>query len=206
MDNHNRVKINVNSATQRVPLAPNEPSQSTQPRPTRPTDPTQTSKKSKHPKKPLTKKRKISIAALVVGIVVLLGGIGFLAYRIFSDTSASDAEYLVKIGTWQREDAPDVIWQFTDIGHGTLTTNDHVNDYDFAWALEDDQIKIDTDWLITKNDEYTYHIDQSQNQLTIEGADETLTFVPATKDNNESKLDTETNNTIEESVEDTVEE
>ena len=73
----------------------------------------------------------------------------------------------MEIGAWEREDAPSVVWNFTEIGKGTLTTNGHQNDYDFIWAIDGDKIKIETDWLYALDDEYIYTLDQSAGVLTL---------------------------------------
>ena len=206
----------------RVSTAPNKNRVSTAPNDTN--SDTKSSKKSEpdsaksqKAKKPLTKARKISIAALVIGIIALAIGIGFFVYNLLGSHSASDAEYLVEIGAWQLEDSDSVVWDFTEVGKGTLTTNDHINDYDFTWSLDGDQLKIDTNWLSTLNDEFIYHLDQSKNQLEIEGSDGTLIFVPARDASEQNKnsssssdeqdqTDQEINDVIDESVENTVEE
>ena len=43
-------------------------------------------------------------------------------------------------------DEPSVIWNFTEIGKGTLTTNNHENDYDFIWAIDGDRHAPDRDF------------------------------------------------------------
>lgn len=128
-------------------------------------------------RKPLTKLRKISIAVLVIGILALAGGGGFLAYKLTRTPGANDAEILVEVGEWQREDEPSVIWDFKEIGKGTLTTNDGENGYDFVWAFEDGKLKIDTDWLYTLNDEYEFSLDQEARSFEIRSGDETIKFV-----------------------------
>ena len=150
--------------------------------PPRPNDSQSSEKKHKKTKKPLTKLRKISIGVLVVGAVALIAGIGFLVYNILNTPSASDADYLVQVKTWQREDAPSVIWKFTEIGKGQLTTNDGENTYDFTWAFDDGKLKIDTDWLYTLNDEYEFSIDQHDQKLTLkDGENGDLVFIPSDK-------------------------
>lgn len=72
---------------------------------------------------------------------------------------------------------PSVVWKFTEIGKGTLTTNAHVNDYDFIWALEDGKLKIETKWLYDLNNEYDYSLDQRAGVLTLTDGDETFRFV-----------------------------
>jgi len=131
-------------------------------------------------------KKKISIAVFIIGLITLIAGGIFLIMDLNNGPKIQDGEYLVKVGRWQREDAPEVIWQFTEIGKGTLTTNNHLNDYNFIWALEGDKIKIETDWLYTLNNEYGYRINQSENILTLIQEDSTeINFRPA------SSVDTE---------------
>ena len=128
-------------------------------------------------KKRWTKQRKISLGVLVVGILALVGGVGFLVYNLLKTPDANDAEFLVEVGEWQREDATGVVWNFMEIGKGTLTTNGGENEYDFEWAFEDDKLKIDTDWLYTLNDEYEFELDQEAKKFTVANGDETITFV-----------------------------
>lgn len=111
--------------------------------------------------------KKSSIIVAAVGAVVFAIGLIVFLVNILAKPGLRDAEYLVEIGAWEREDAPSVVWNFTEIGKGTLTTNGHQNDYDFIWALDGDKIKIETDWLYTLNDEYTYTLDQGTGVLTL---------------------------------------
>lgn len=71
---------------------------------------------------------------------------------------------------------PSVIWNFTEIGKGTLTTNAHLNDYDFIWAIEGDTLKIETNWLYELENEYKYELDQNNGILTLTEGDQTFTF------------------------------
>lgn len=128
---------------------------------------------------PLTIGRRISIFVLVFGLLVLAGGLGFFLYKYLTPSVVADASYLVEVGAWQRVDAPSVIWDFTSVGEGSLTTNDHLNDYHFLWAIDGDQLQLDTDWLYTLNDAFTYRLDQSADQLILERDGEAVTFVPA---------------------------
>ncbi len=118
-------------------------------------------------KRPSAKFRKVSFAVFFVGLLAGAAGAGFLAYRLTRPSTVSDAEFLVSVGTWQRTDVPSVIWQFTDLGHGLLTTNSGDNEYAFTWSLTDGQLKIDTAWLYTLNDAYAYSLDQSASTLTL---------------------------------------
>ena len=89
----------------------------------------------------------------------------------------ADAEYLVAAENWTLEDAEGVIWDFTKIGEGTLTTNDHQNDYDFIWAIKDDKLLIETDWLYELENEYEYSLDQGAGVLTLTDGDSEYRFV-----------------------------
>ena len=141
------------------------------------------------PKKPTDKKKRLGIIVFVIGLVALIAGVAFLLINIFKAPDVRDAEYLVQIGAWQLEDEPTVVWQFTEVGKGTLTTNAHINDYDFIWAIDGNRLKIETDWLYTLNDEYIYELNQNDHKLVLMGDDETFTFttapVPAEEENEE---------------------
>lgn len=123
--------------------------------------------KTKNP----NKNKKISIAVLVIGLIVLIVGVVFLVINLIKMNQAADGEYLVAQDNWVLESDARVIWDFTEIGKGTLTTNDHINDYNFIWSLEDGKIKIETDWLYDLENEYSYKLDQGAGVLTLETND-----------------------------------
>lgn len=123
-------------------------------------------------------KKRVSLIVLIIGLLTLIAGVVFLIVRLTARPSVADGEYLVSVGEWKEQDEPSVIWNFTEIGKGTLTTNNHINDYDFVWALEDGKLKINTEWLYTLNNEFDYALDQGSNILTLTSGDETFTFVP----------------------------
>lgn len=125
-----------------------------------------------------TKKRKnISIAVLAIGLITLVVGVVFLVINLITATRGADGEYLVSAGEWTLEDESGVVWKFTEIGKGTLTTNNHTNDYDFIWALEDGKMRIETDWLYDLENEYEYSLDQNSGVLTLKDGDKTYKFV-----------------------------
>ena len=74
-----------------------------------------------------------------------------------------------------------VIWKFTDIGKGTLTTNNHKNDYSFAWALEDGRMIVQTDWLYELDNEYDYTLDQGSGVLVLSDGEHEYRFVAQTE-------------------------
>lgn len=124
-------------------------------------------------------KKRVSLIVFIIGLIALVAGVIFLIIRLNSGPSVADGEYLVSVGEWTEEGEPGVVWNFTEIGKGTLTTNDHLNDYDFAWALEDGVLKIETEWLYNMDDEFEYSLDQGGNTLTLTSGDEEIIFVPA---------------------------
>ena len=71
---------------------------------------------------------------------------------------------------------PSVIWKFTEVGKGTLTTNGHTNDYDFIWAIEDGKLKIETKWLYELEDEYEYELDKDAGSLILKAGDKEIVF------------------------------
>lgn len=125
----------------------------------------------------MSKKKIISIITFIIGLITLVVGVIFLSINLFSGSSVQDGEYLVSVDSWVKEDEPNVIWTFTEIGKGKLTTNNYVDSYDFIWAISDDTLKIETDWLYTLNNEYKYKI--SGGNLILMPDDSTeIKFVP----------------------------
>lgn len=124
-------------------------------------------------------KKRVSLIVFIIGLLTLIAGVVFLIVRLNAGPSVADGEYLVSVGEWKEQDEPSVIWNFKEIGKGTLTTNNHTNDYDFVWALEDGKLKINTEWLYTLNNEFDYVLDQGSNILTLTSGDEETIFIPA---------------------------
>ena len=124
-------------------------------------------------------KKRISIILLIVGLIALVAGAIFLIIRLNIKPGLADGEYLVSVGKWTEDNEASVVWEFTELGKGTLTTNDHINDYDFTWAIDEDKLQIQTEWLYTMDNTYEYSIDQNSNTLTLKDGDETIKFVPA---------------------------
>ena len=71
-----------------------------------------------------------------------------------------------------------VIWNFTEIGKGTLTTNNHIDDHEFKWSIEDGKLKLETTWLYDLYDEYDYELDQKEQKLEIKKDEQIKTFKP----------------------------
>ena len=144
------------------------------------------------------KKRIAIISTLVVGVVTLIVGLVFLIINLTSTPPVQDGDYLVSANHWvldggtnceandqaaeeettkqETNCAPSVIWDFTEIGKGSLTTNNHENDYDFIWALEDGKLKIETKWLYDLQNEYDYKLDQKSGILTLNDGENEYIF------------------------------
>ena len=123
-------------------------------------------------------KKRISLIIFIIGLITLIAGVIFLIVRLNAGPNITDGEYLVSVGEWTEQGEPGVVWNFTEIGKGTLTTNNHINDYEFAWALENGTLKIDTEWLYTLNNEFKYSLDQGSSILTLTSGEEETIFVP----------------------------
>ena len=131
-------------------------------------------------------KNLVGIIVMLVGILTLIAGLAFFLVKILTKPGVLDGDFLVSVGEWRLEtdtncadeanceDNSGVIWNFIEIGKGTLTTNNHLNDYDFIWAIENGKLKIETSWLYNLNDEYEYKIDNNKLILNDE-----ITFVPS---------------------------
>lgn len=114
------------------------------------------------------KKQKIlALVAFVVGIITLIVGIVFLVLSLMRGNDMAVGEYLVSAKNWVLENEPGVVWDFTEIGKGTLTTNNHENDYDFIWAIDGDELKIETKWLYELEDDYDYELNQKEGVLIL---------------------------------------
>ena len=141
------------------------------------------------------KKKAIAITTIAVGSIMLVVGVMFLVLKFVGGPKVADGDYLVSSGQWTLESNGDcdkqvnanegeevsdcgsrVIWDFTEIGKGTLTTNNHQNDYEFQWAIEDDKLTIKTNWLYELNNEYDYKLDQSAGVLTLTAGQQEYTF------------------------------
>jgi hypothetical protein len=119
------------------------------------------------PKPKKNTKKRVGIAIFVIGMLSLVAGIVLMLVNLLAKPAVRDADFIVSVGTWEREDAPGVIWDFTEIGKGKLTTNNHKNDYDFIWSLDAKTLKIETSWLYEINNEYNYTLNQDDKILTL---------------------------------------
>ena len=125
------------------------------------------------PKKSGNGKKIVGITTFVLGLIMLVVGVVFLVLNLLKQPETRDADRLVEVGKWVREDNDGVIWDFSEIGKGTLTTNSHMNEYEFIWSAENGKLKIETDWLYTLNDDYNYEL--KDNKLIL---NDSIVFVP----------------------------
>lgn len=116
-------------------------------------------------------KKRLPIIAFAMGVIALVIGIELFVFKSVSEPVMADAEFLVSVGKWVREDTNNVIWDFSEIGKGALTTDNFINSYDFIWAIEDGKLKIETDWLYDLGNEFEYSIDQKTKTLTVKSAE-----------------------------------
>ncbi len=138
----------------------------------------------------MKKKQIISIIVFIIGLITLVIGVIFLVLNLNKGASLQDGEYLISVDSWVKEDEPSVIWTFSEIGKGKLTTNNNENSYDFIWAIEDGKLKIETDWLYTLNDEYEYRIDDG-NLVLIQDDSTEIKFNPTSSVDSEIREDDE---------------
>lgn len=132
----------------------------------------------------MDKKKKItSIIVLIIGLATLVMGAVFLVLKLTAAPAVADGKYLVDAGEWKMdsgdcegEACERVIWKFTEIGKGTLTTNAHQNDYEFKWALEDKKLIMQTEWLYELDNEYDYTLNQEDGILTLKNGDKEYRF------------------------------
>ncbi len=127
------------------------------------------------------KQKIIALAAVLAGVLLLAGGIFMLISKSRETSRAADGEFLVAAGEWtlnceDDEACESVVWDFTEIGKGKLTTNAHKNDYDFIWAIRDGKLLVETDWLYDLENEYDYTLDQEARVLTLKDGEKTYTF------------------------------
>ncbi len=119
------------------------------------------------------KKKFLPIAVFVAGLVLLISGVIFLVTKINTGLNFSNAERLVEIGTFIKDGDEKVVWHFTEIGKGTLTTDGHTNDYEFIWTIEGDTLKIETKWIRNLNDEFKFKLDNDKLILN-----DNIIFIP----------------------------
>lgn len=149
-----------------------------------------------------SKLKPTAIASLIIGTIALIAGLVFLILRLTGGPAISDAEKLLSAKEWvlvsdancdssneesakNCEEGSGVIWKFTEIGKGSLTTNNHTNDYDFIWSIEDNKLKIETKWLYDLNNEYEYKFGSNGSTLTITDGERDFVFDKVEKEKEE---------------------
>ncbi len=122
---------------------------------------------------------KWPLAVFIIGAAFLAAGLTMLIIKLVSAPAVADAEFLVSSGKWTREDESAVVWNFAEVGKGSLTTDAGNTNYDFIWAIKDGKLKIETTWLYDLNDEFDYTLDQGAKTLTIKNGETEIKFKAA---------------------------
>ena len=63
-----------------------------------------------------------SIIVFIIGCATLATGAVFFVLDMIKKPAVEDANFLVEIGEWVKEGEDSVIWNFTEVGKGKLTT------------------------------------------------------------------------------------
>ena len=129
------------------------------------------SEEEEKPKKRLSKKARIAIIISSI-VIALLGIAALLIFVVFKKEEPiivlTDRDILVS-RSWEKQDAPTVIWTFRADGTGELTTN-KTNYYDTEWTLSDEEpvkLEITTAWLYELKDSFTFSLDREANTFTV---------------------------------------
>lgn len=126
---------------------------------------------------PRSARFKVLVPIFVVSMGVLVFGVTFFLINVFSRLKVRDADFLVSASDWVREDTEGVVWRFTEIGKGELTTNNGLNTYDFIWAIQGNELKIETDWLYKLNNNYEYKLNQDTRTLVLSSGEGEVVFI-----------------------------
>ena len=131
------------------------------------------------------KSKKPLIVGIICGVLLLAGTAAF--YFLYwknrnPEIILSDAEYRIQTESWEKVDAPTVIWSFKEGGKGELTTNKS-NYYSFTWTLEKgdpSKLRIKTAWLLELDDTFEFSYNREEKSFYVKNlADDTeSTFVP----------------------------
>ena len=120
-------------------------------------------------------KRKTKKTLLIISIVIAVLAAGAAAFYFLywqkrePVVVLTDAQILVETKSWEKQDAPTVIWTFNADGTGELTTNKS-NYYDFTWTLEDGEpslLKIQTAWLLELSDTFEFTLNREDSSFTV---------------------------------------
>lgn len=145
-------------------------------------------------------KKTLSIIVLILGVATLAFGVVFLVLNLNKEPAISDGEFLILASDWTLSDntncasnseenleatncIPSVYWKFTEAGKGTLTTNNHINNYDFEWEIKDGELIMRTNWLYPIDNKYQYTLDQENLTLTLKSEGEETVFTGTSFDN-----------------------
>ena len=124
------------------------------------------------PKKHLSKKARLAIiiSASVLGLAAVGVALYFLVFRKTEPVVVLTDRDLLVAHSWEKQDAPTVIWTLRADGTGELTTNKN-NYYNINWELSQDDkgytLAITTDWLYKLEDSFVFTLDREADTFTV---------------------------------------
>ncbi len=137
-------------------------------------------------------KKKIAIIIFAIfGTLAIAFGVFLIISAIQGEdpySKMAEAEVLIDVKKWQKEDEPTVIWEFGE-GTGKVTTN-KIEYFDMEWGMKDGVLSIKTDWLATLKDEFDITVDKSAPSFTVVSRSDgkESTFVPYEEEETEEEL------------------
>ncbi len=114
-------------------------------------------------------KKKIAIIVLAIfGALTIAFGVFLIISLLQGENPYSkmaEAEVLIDVKKWQKEDEPTVIWEFGE-GTGKITTN--ADEYfDMEWGMKDGVLSIKTKWLTDLRDDFEITVDKDAPSFTV---------------------------------------
>ncbi len=127
-------------------------------------------------------KKKLAIIILAIfGALAVAFGVFLIISAAQGENPYSkmaEAEILVDIKKWQKQDEPTVIWEFGE-GIGKITTNKDEY-FDMEWGMGDGVLSIKTKWLTDLRDDFEIKINKEAPSFTVisKSDGKESTFVP----------------------------
>lgn len=136
-------------------------------------------------------KKKLAIIILAIFGALAIGfGVFLIISAIQGENPYSkmaEAEVLIDVKKWQKEDEPTVIWEFGE-GIGKITTN--ADEYfDMEWGMKDGILSIKTKWLTDLRDDFEITVDKDEPSFTIvsKSDDKESKFIPYEEEEKEEE-------------------
>lgn len=114
-------------------------------------------------------KKKLAIIILAIfGVLAIAFGVFLIINAVQGENpygKMAEAEVLISIKKWQKEDESTVIWEFGE-GTGKITTN--ADEYfDMEWGMKDGVLSIKTKWLTDLRDDFEIKVDKDAPSFTV---------------------------------------